>query len=123
MVSSCDACASTLSTDEEIVRVPDVAFVSSARVPPEGLTDRFWELAPDLALEVVSPSNTVSAMQRKALEYLDAGTRLVWVVDPAERTVTVHRSRDDIRIVSGAEALDGEDVLPGFRLPLGKLFD
>lgn len=114
--------AFVLSAAEEIVRAPDVAFVSSGRVPPQGVTDRFWELAPDVAVEVVSPSNTVSAMQRKALEYLDAGARLVWIVDPAERTVTVHRGRDDIRILAGGDALEGGATLPGFRLALTDLF-
>lgn len=111
-----------LSMDERIVRVPDVAFVSSDRIPDEGLGDRFWEMAPDLAVEVVSPSNRASEMQQKALDYLDAGARLVWFVDPAERTVTVYRSRDDIRILAGASVLDGQDALPGFRLPLEDLF-
>jgi len=114
--------AFVLSAEEEIVRAPDVAFVSSESVPPEGVTDRFWELAPDVAVEVVSPSNTVSAMQRKALEYLDAGTRLVWVVDPSERTATVHRARDDIRILAGDDVLEGGEMLPGVRLALADLF-
>ncbi|MFW6207049.1 MAG: Uma2 family endonuclease [Gemmatimonadota bacterium] len=114
--------AFVLSSAEGIVRAPDVAFVSSERVPPQGVTDRFWELAPDVAVEVVSPSNTVSAMQRKALEYLDAGAPLVWIVDPAERTATVHRGRDDIRILAEADALEGGEALPGFRLALADLF-
>lgn len=111
-----------LSIHERIVRVPDVAFVSSDRIPEEGLGDRFWEIAPDLAVEVVSPSNRVSEMQQKALDYLDAGTRLVWFVDPAERTATVYRSRDDIRILAGDAVLEGQDALRGFRLPLEELF-
>ena len=114
--------AFVLSAAEGIVRAPDVAFVSSERVPPQGMTDRFWEVAPDVAVEIVSPSNTVSAMQRKALEYLDSGARLVWVVDPAERTVTVHRGPDDIRILAGGDTLEGGDALAGFSLVLGDLF-
>lgn len=114
--------AFTLSADERIVRVPDVAFVSSERIPEEGLTDRFWELAPDLAVEVVSPSNRVSEMQQKALDYLDAGAALIWIADPAERTATVYRSRSDIRILSDDEVLEGDDVLPGLRLPIVELF-
>ena len=92
-------------------------------LPEEGITDRFWEMAPDLAVEVVSPSNRASDMQRKALEYLDAGARLVWVVDPAERTVAVYRSRSDIRILSAGEVLTGEEVIPGLQIQVEGLFE
>jgi Uma2 family endonuclease len=104
------------------VRVPDVAFVSTDRVPGEGLTDGFGEGAPDLAVEVVSPSNSASGIQRKALQYMDAGARLVWVVDPAGATVTVYRTRSDIRILAGDEVLSGEDVLPDLQVPVSELF-
>lgn len=114
--------AFTLANDEAIVRVSDVAFVSSERIPEEGVTHRFWELAPDLVVEVVSPSNRVSEMQQKTMEYLRAGTRLLWIVDPSERTVTVYRSRSDIRILEADDVLAGEDVLPGLRIPVAELF-
>lgn len=115
--------AFTLASDDGIVRVPDVAFVSSGRVPADGLTDRFWVLAPDLAVEVVSPSNRMSEMQQKVTDYLDAGTRVVWIVDPSEHTVTTYRSRSKIRILEGEDVLDGEDVLPGLRIQVSELFD
>ena len=99
-----------------------MAFVSSGRIPEEGFTDRFWELAPDLAVEVVSPSNRMSEMQQKVIEYLDAGTRSVWVVDPSEHTVTVYRSRSDIRILEGDGVLEGQEVLPELRIPVAGLF-
>jgi len=113
--------AFTLDAEEGIVRVPDVAFVSSDRIPEQGLTARFWELAPDLVAEVVSPSNRVSEMQQKAIDYIDAGTRSIWVVDPSEQTVTVYRSRSEIRILEGGDALEGEDVLPGLELSVAEL--
>lgn len=109
-----------IAENPDTVRGPDLAFVAAARVP--GYTGEYWGLGPDLVVEILSPSNSASAMQSKVLEYLDAGTRAVWVVDPRRRAVTVYRSARDIRILTGAEELDGGDVLPGFRLPLLELF-
>lgn len=114
--------AFTLSLEPATVRVPDVSFVAADRVPEEGPGDQFWELAPDLAVEIVSPSNTSSEIQEKALQYLDAGSRLVWVVDPRRRTVTSYRSRSAIRILEESVVLEAEDVLPGLRLPVEKIF-
>ena len=114
--------AFTLRSDPPTVRIPDVAFVASARIPEEGVTDRFWELTPDLVVEVVSPSNRASDMQQKALDYLDTGARLVWIVDPAERTVTVYRSRSEIRILVEGEVLAGGEVLPDLQVPVETLF-
>ena len=114
--------AFALTADLRTVRVPDVAFLSQDRIPEGGLSDRFGEGAPDLAVEVVSPSNRASEIQRKALEYLDAGARLVWVVDPAERTVAVYRSRSDIRILGDQDVLEGDPVISDLRMPVGELF-
>lgn len=103
------------------VRAPDAAFVAEGRVPspaPPG----FGRLAPDLAVEVVSPSNTIAQIHSKVLDYLDAGSRLVWVVDPATRSVTVYRSPKEIRLLTGDEELGGEDVLPDFRVGLKEIF-
>lgn len=106
----------------DTVRAPDVAFVAEGRFE-EGLPTGYVPFAPDLAVEVVSPSNTVSELQEKVLDYLAAGTRLVWVVDPRPETVTVYRSRDDIRILGREDALDAPRILPGFRLELSDLFE
>lgn len=102
------------------VRAPDVAFVAEGRLSsdPEG----FAPLAPDLAVECVSPSNTVSEIQAKVLDYLDAGVRLVWVVEPRSRSVTTYRSREEIRLLTEDDEIDGGTVLPGFRLKVSKLF-
>jgi Uma2 family endonuclease len=97
-----------------------MAYVSRERMPPLGR--KYWRMAPDLAVEILSPSNSASDVQEKVLEYLAAGSRLVWIVDPARRTVTVYKSARDIRILGAGEALTGEEVLPGFRLPLAALF-
>jgi Uma2 family endonuclease len=109
-----------LFDDPPTVRAPDVAFVARERLP----ADRrgYARLAPDLAVEIVSPSNTHSEIQDKVFDYLDAGTRLVWVVEPRGRTVTVYRSRDAIRILTSDQEIGGGDVLPGFRIPVSEFF-
>lgn len=112
-----------LADDPPTVRGPDVAFIARENLPPEGIPDGFWRRGPDLAVEVVSPANAASEMQEKALEYLAGGSRLVWVVHPLGRSVTVYRSRDQIRVLLEGESLDGGDALPGFRLAVADLFE
>jgi Uma2 family endonuclease len=109
-----------LFDDPPTVRAPDVAFVVRDRLPkdPRG----FPRLAPDLAVEIVSPSNILSEIQDKVFDYLDAGTRLVWVVEPRGRTVTVYRSREEIGILTPSQEIDGGEVLPGFRVEVSELF-
>ena len=102
------------------VRAPDVAFVREDRLDFD--RTRFAPLAPDLAVEVLSPSNTMSEIHDKVLDYLDAGSLLVWVVDPQSRTVTVYRSREEIRLIAADGEIDGADVLPGFRCQVTELF-
>ena len=110
-----------LSVEPPTVRAPDAAFVRADRLDFD--RTRFAPFAPDLAVEVVSPSNTLSEIQEKVLDYLDAGTRLAWVVDPGTRTVTAWRSREEIRLVGEDGVLDGGDVLPGLRIPVSTLFE
>ena len=106
-------CGFVLFDDPPTVRAPDVAFVREDRLGFD--RTRFAPLAPDLAVEVLSPSNTMSEIHEKIADYLDAGTRLVWVVDPYSRTVMAVRSRDDIRLIPADAEIDEADVLPGFR--------
>lgn len=104
------------------VRASDVAFVALDRLPPPQESIGFGRLAPDLAVEIVSPSNTALEILEKAEDYLDAGTRLVWVVEPRRRSITVYRSRKEIRLLGEDDSLDGYDVLPGFSLPVAEIF-
>jgi Uma2 family endonuclease len=80
------------------------------------------DLAPDLAIEVLSKHNTKAEMRRKLKEYFLTGVELVWFVDPARRTVQVYTSPDESHTVREDEKLDGGNVLPGFKLPMRKLF-
>lgn len=111
-----------LFEDPPTVRAPDVAFVSCSRVPSPAESVGFGRLAPDLAVEVLSPSNTAAAIIDKVEDYLKAGTRLVWVVEPCRRSVTVYRSRSEIRLLGGDDELGGYDVLPGFSLRVSNIF-
>jgi Uma2 family endonuclease len=95
------------------LRVPDAAFVAAHRLP-DGVPVGFVPLAPDLAVEVQSPDDRPREVLDKVGEYLQAGTRLVWVVDPDARTVTVYRSPSDVGTVAAHGVLDAGDMLPGF---------
>lgn len=105
----------------DVVRCPDVAFVAAARLPG-GVPDGALELAPDLAVEVLSPSNTAPEMLRKLNDYLGHGVRLVWIVDPEERTVAVHAPDASPSWLTSVDTLDGAAVLPGFTTPVAALF-
>ena len=106
-----------------LVRIPDVSFISWERLPGRRVPRQpIADLAPDLAVEVVSPGNTAREMDRKLQEYLTAGTRLVWYVLPVPQEVHVYTGeRHDVVTID--QELSGGDVLPGFTLPLRQLFE
>jgi Uma2 family endonuclease len=112
-----------LARDPDELRIPDVSFVSRARIPEGGVPRGCWPLAPDLAVEIVPPGNAATEIRRKVREYLDAGTRLVWVVWPDDRAVTVHAADGAARDLGAEDELDGGDVLPGFRVRVAELFE
>jgi Uma2 family endonuclease len=113
-----------LARNPDTVRGADTAFVAKERVPVEGMPDEgYWPLAPDLAVEVISPSDRPDDVQEKVQEYLAAGTRMIWVVYPKTRTVTVYRSLKDVKVLRADEILSGEDVLPGFERKVSDIFE
>ncbi|MBI3241444.1 MAG: Uma2 family endonuclease [Chloroflexi bacterium] len=112
-----------LARDPDTVRGADAAFISKERIPAEGVPVSFWPLAPDLAVEVVSPGDSPDEVQEKVEEYLAAGTRMVWVVYPKRQSVAVYRSLRDVKILRGDEALSGEDVLAGFECKVSEVFE
>ena len=110
-----------LSRAPDTVRAPDVSFVRTERV--ERQDDRRWyEGAPDLAIEVLSPSERSRQIHEKVSDYLAAGARAVWLVDPERRLVTVFRSPLTPQVLREGETVDGEDILPGLHLAVGDLF-
>ncbi|HEX5166832.1 MAG TPA: Uma2 family endonuclease [Thermomicrobiales bacterium] len=108
--------------DPYTVRIPDLSFVRAERLPPPDAWVKFLELAPDLAVEVVSPSDSANEIQDKVNEYLDVGVRLIWVVYPIQHTITVYSADRIGRVLTDADTLDGGDVLPGFSLPVAEIF-
>ncbi len=116
--------AGMLRLSTGLLRIPDLSFVSWGRLPEDRLlAEPVLNLSPDLAVEVISRGNTTEEMDRKLIEYFEAGVALVWYVDPAEKTVTVFTSPEHSTVLHEEEILDGGAVLPGFHLPLHGLFD
>ena len=112
-----------LTRDPDTVRAPDVSFVRAERVPPRGTHPRYFEGAPDLAVEVISPNDLYTEVDEKVAEWLEHGTKLVFVVNPRRRTVAVHRSDGSVRVLTIQDTLDGEDVVPGWTLPVRDIFN
>jgi Uma2 family endonuclease len=111
-----------LASNPDTVRAPDAAFVSLERIEKVGNTAKYWPGAPDLAVEIVSPDDSFREVQEKALEWLAAGTIAVLVLDPAERTATVYRGEGEAHIHRAQDTLDLSDAVPGFSVPIAKLF-
>jgi Uma2 family endonuclease len=106
-------------------RRPDIAFVSYerwAKDRPMPATDDAWDVVPNLAIEVVSPTNRVAELEQKIAEYFRAGVELVWVVHPTRSKVHVYQSPTQITVLSKNDVLDGGMVVPGFKLALSELF-
>ena len=110
----------TLQRRPDTVRAPDVAFVAWDRIPIERAG--FAELAPDLAVEVLSPGDRAGEVLAKVADWLNAGTSLVWVIDPARRVARVYRADGTELVVHEDSALEGEATLPGFAMALAGLF-
>jgi Uma2 family endonuclease len=116
--------AGTMRLLKALVRAPDVAFLCWDKLPDRMLPSKpMPDVAPDLAVDVLSQSNTPQEMQRELREYSLAGVRLVWVIDPLGRQAEVHTWLEAPAATFGeGQVLDGGDVLPGFTLPLAQLF-
>ena len=118
----CDSStAFTLKTGNK--RSPDVSFIAKARLQGiKRLPKGYFQGSPDLAIEILSPSNTVEEIHDKIVEFFENGTRLVWVIHPDEQYVLVYHSPSPDRLLRLADSLDGEDVVPGFSLAIAELF-
>ena len=111
-----------LSRDPDTVRAPDAAFVAAHRLAERPRRSGFFDGAPDLAVEVVSPNDSYQDVEDKVRDYLNAGTQAVWVVNPRARTLTVYE-RTGVTRLTVDDTLDGGATLPGFSLPIAELFD
>lgn len=112
-----------LSEAPATVRGPDLAFVALDRIPKNAYAETgFWRFSPDLAVEIVSPSNTATSIQQKVFEYLDAGASLVWVVEPGTRTIMAYQRDGSVRVFGVRDTLDGGATLPGLAIPVADLF-
>ncbi len=104
------------------IRKPDVSFIRRERMPQGPGPDGYITIAPDLAAEVLSPNDLAYEVEIKVVEYLGAGVRLVWVINPEMRTVHIHRGDGSVGWLREDDELSGEDVLPGFRVRVSSLF-
>jgi len=111
-----------ISRNPDTVVAPDVAFVRRDRLPPVEQQIAFLELAPDLAIEVLSPSDRYTDVNDKVMLYLRSGVGLVWIVDPARRTITTFSSQHPPRVFTTDDTIDGGDILPGLSLPVAGIF-
>lgn len=109
-----------LQSNPLTIRSPDIAFIAQERIPSD--RSGFPSLAPDLVVEIISPSETARLIAEKISDYLQAGTRMLWIVYPEQRQVQEYRQDGAFRIYRQDSALDGQDVLPGFSYPLAELF-
>lgn len=112
----------TLQRNPDTVRAPDVAYIRSERWPTADIPG-FAEFAPDLAVEVLSPSDRAGSVLAKVADWLDAGTLLVWIVDPARRLARVYRADGSESILASHESLSGEDVIPALVIALPDMID
>jgi len=106
----------------DTVRAPDSAFIGREKLAKHGITVKFFPDAPDLAVEVVSPSDKKKDIEEKIQDYLAAGVKLIWIIYPQKQFVAVYRQSKIVSILFETDELEGEDVVPNFRLPLEKVF-
>jgi Uma2 family endonuclease len=112
-----------IATDPDTVLAPDISFVRCERIPPSGRPKAFWPGAPDLAVEVVSPGDSKKKVAQKVEDWLAAGSSAFWVINPGQRTVTLHRPLAETITLDENAELDGQDVVPGFRCRVSEIFD
>lgn len=113
-------CAETGFKVGERVLKPDIAFTAASRIPED--LGKTFPAPPELAVEVMSPSDASRRAVQKAFSYLEAGTRIVWILEPESKTVTVYRSETDIKLLTRDNTITGEDVIEGFSCPVAAFF-
>ena len=105
------------------VRIPDASFVRAERIPADGLRPGLFKFAPDLAIEMLSPSETASSLEEKIRDYATSGTAVIWIVDPMRRTVMTIPADAPVSWLAEGDTLDGGTVIPGFSCPVADIFE
>lgn len=118
-----DGLAYVLRRNPDQLRIPDVSFIAWDLVPEEGVPEGFWKGAPTLAVEVVSPNDRAEDIHARVQDYLDAGSRQVWVLWPRNSSMSIHHLGADTRNLLPDDMLDGGDILPGFSARVSDLFE
>lgn len=111
-----------LTRNPDTVRAPDFAFIAKERLALISELDEFLAIPPDLAVEIVSPYDRWTKIEEKVQDYLRAGVRLVWVINPKTKTIHVYRSYSEVAVLTIADQLEGGEVLPGFSMAVAKIF-
>lgn len=109
-----------LESNPDTVLAPDMAFISRARVGT--ISKKYREGAPDLAVEVISPGESRLMIERKVVQWLHLGAHAVWIVNPQTATVTIYSADGEVKLLAGSDELTGDDVVPGFRIPITEIF-
>jgi Uma2 family endonuclease len=112
-----------IATDPDTVREPDIAFIRAGRIPSTGIPDGFWPGPPDLAVEIRSPGDRLTSIRAKVADYLARDVRIVWVVDPKAKTVTVHRGRLPAMTLGVDDVIEAPGVMPGFTCRIARFFE
>jgi Uma2 family endonuclease len=112
-----------LSSNPDTVRAADVSFVRQERVATEGWLRGYRRGAPDLVVEIISPSDRYADVEEKVVEWFDGGAQMVVVINPRRRSVTIYRSPIEARVLTIGDVLDGQNVVPGWRMPVAEIFE
>lgn len=111
-----------LRKNPDTVRAPDIGFIQADRLPNGKPTQEYFPGAPDLAVEIISPHDVYAEVEDKVKEFLEAGTRIVWLINPRRKSITIFRADNSITALRTTDTLSGEDVIPGFSLPVTEVF-
>ena len=111
-----------LTVNPDTVLGPDISFISKQTLKEMGEVEGYWQGPPDLAVEVLSPGDRPGKVNKKVALYFSSGTKQVWIVNQKHSTVTVYRSESDTTTFSGSDYLEAQDLLPGFRISLDRIF-
>ncbi len=111
-----------LRYDPDTVRAPDAAFIAKDRLPSEGVPIGYFDTIPDLVVEVVSPNDRAGEVQAKIKQWIEHGVKLVWLVHPERRSITVYRSVRDVQVLHEGDTLNGDPVIPGFSCSVTEIF-